>query len=55
MHQLSSDLVVKDIRACGRLQFEKIELDAALSLQTRTERNSPEDLTLSVQMAVLFV
>jgi len=30
MYQLLCDLVAKDIRACGRLQFEKIELDAAL-------------------------
>jgi len=54
-HQLLCDLAATDMRACGRLQLEKIELDAALWLQTRTVRNSPEDLTISVQMAVLFV
>ena len=54
-HQLLCDLAAKDTRACGRLQLEKIELDAALWLQTRTVRNSLEDLTISVQMAVLFV
>jgi len=29
-HQLLCDLAANDIRACGRLQLEKIELDAAL-------------------------
>jgi len=29
-HQLLCDLSVKDIRACGRLQLEKIELDAVI-------------------------
>jgi len=29
-HQLLCDLTANDIRACGRLQLEKIELDAAL-------------------------
>jgi len=29
-HQLLCDLAAKDIRVCGRLQLEKIELDAAL-------------------------
>jgi len=29
-HQLLCDLAVKDIRASGRLQLVKIELDAAL-------------------------
>jgi len=54
-HKLMCDLAAKDIRACGRLQLAKIELDAAVWLQTRTARNSPEDLTISVQMAMLFV
>jgi len=29
-HQLLCDLAATDMRACGRLQLEKIELDAAL-------------------------
>jgi len=29
-HRLLCDLAANDIRACGRLQLEKIELDAAL-------------------------
>jgi len=29
-HQLLCDLPAKDIRDCGRLQLEKIQLDAAL-------------------------
>jgi len=41
-HQLLCDLAAEDIRACGRLPLEKIELDA-------------EDLTVSVQMAGLLV
>jgi len=49
---LLCDLAAKDIRACGGLQLEKIELDAALLLQTRTVRNSPKDFAISVQMAV---
>jgi len=37
------------------MQSEKIELDAVLRLRTRTVRNSPEDLGITDQMAMLFV